>query len=158
MNPFRPIRDPEAVVEIDFPWKSPPLSLNKRLHWSVESKHKQAIRETIWFCLKERKVRRPAEHVEIGLNWIPSRKGDYDTDNPVPTLKVIVDALKPQADAYRDKRGRIVGGALGYGLILDDTPRETTRPEIAIHPSNGIGRCWVELRIWYPTPEGIPST
>lgn len=152
MNQHTPDRPHDTTFEIVLPYPSPPLSENKRMHWAAEAEIKRDVRQYVWAMCRKANLRRPAEHVSAQLNWRPARKTRADADNPTPTMKVVVDALAPQRDAYRDRRGKLHPGVVGYGLIVDDVPEYCSRPETIFHPKvdGQPARLWVELLIWYP--------
>ncbi len=84
-----------------FPWASPPLTSNQRMHWARKAKITAQVRDTAALACRRFG---PAERVEVSLSWIVRTKHRRDADNIVPTLKALCDGL---VDA---------------GIVPDDTP------------------------------------
>lgn len=73
-----------------FPWKSPPLSMNDRKHWRVKAKITAEIRAL---------MHAQARHIpdlgrcEVELVWVVADRRRRDADNVVPVLKALCDGL-----------------------------------------------------------------
>ena len=73
-----------------FPWTSPPLSLNQRMHHMVKAKITAELRA---------EMHAKARHIpdlgrcEVRLIWYVNTKTRRDDENPVPTLKALCDGL-----------------------------------------------------------------
>lgn len=100
---------------LHLPYLEPPLSANHRPgHWSVRHRlTKRVVEDTMWLV---RSVRVPAlAACSVQLHYRPTSNRRRDTDNLVPTLKPICDAL------------------VRAGVVVEDTPRFVRRPEPVIH-------------------------
>ena len=108
--------------DLDLGRQSPPLSLNKKMHWAKERKERLDLQADVAWLLKAHKV--PAmDHCWVWLEWFPAVVRRRDSDNPEPTRKACVDQL------------------VRSGLLEDDTSEFVTRPENVIHEARkGIGR------------------
>ncbi|CRY84281.1 crossover junction endodeoxyribonuclease RusA [Nocardia farcinica] len=143
-----------ALVRIDLPWTSPPLSMNDRGYTRGAAMAKAAktreIRETIIALATQAKLPRLVAHAAVQLHYQPRDNRRRDTDNLVATLKPIADALTV---SRASKRGTVPG----YGLVLDDTPQWMAKPEPLIHPAvkGEGGRMWIEIT--YSTTEEAAS-
>lgn len=86
-----------------FPWLSPPLSANQRLHWARRARLTADVRNATALLARQAGV--PAMgRCEVTLVWTVTDKRRRDTDNLYPTLKAACDGL---VDA---------------GIVPDDTP------------------------------------
>ena len=97
--------------ELDLPWKSPPLSLNQRMHWAVKARLTKDVR--LVGMVKARLVP-DLEKCSVELVWFVNTKHRRDTDNPVLTLKALCDGL---VDAE---------------VVPDDTPEYMTKLPVRI--------------------------
>lgn len=108
------------------PHTRPPLSLNDRLHWRVEARHKKELRLLV--ALRARMGGIPAvDRVAVELHWQPRDRRRRDADNPVPTTKACVDGL---VDA---------------GVVTDDDHTHVQHLGVVFHdpePGHG-GRLWL---------------
>lgn len=75
---------------INLPWKSPPLSLNQRMHWAGKSRLTKEVR--LIAKVKARHIP-DLEECTVELVWFVNTKHRRDTDNPVLTLKALCDGL-----------------------------------------------------------------
>lgn len=75
---------------INLPWKSPPLSLNQRMHWAVKSRLTKEVR--LIAKVKARGIP-DLERCSVELVWFVADRRRRDTDNPVLTLKALCDGL-----------------------------------------------------------------
>ena len=77
---------------LHLPWKSPPLSLNQRMHWAVKARLTKQVR-LVGFA-KARASKIPdLEKCSVELVWFVNTKHRRDTINPMLTLKALVDGL-----------------------------------------------------------------
>ena len=99
-----------------FPWPSPPLTMNQRLHWAAKAKLTAMVREAA--ALKLRGFP-PVHRVEVTLTWVVRTKHRRDAENPIPTLKALCD------------------GIVDAGVVLDDVPELMTKhmPVIRYDPT-----------------------
>lgn len=118
------------------PWGSPPLSLNKRLHWAREAR----LKKDIGLLVKSRALRGhipPSDHIDVWLRWQPKTKRRRDGDNVYPTIKAAVDGL------------------VAAGIVPDDHTGHVTHRPLEILPrekGQTISRLWLCIHI--PTEEG----
>ena len=75
---------------LHLPWKSPPLSLNQRMHWAVKARLTKEVR--LIAKLKARHIP-DLEKCSVELVWYVNTKHRRDTINPMLTLKALVDGL-----------------------------------------------------------------
>ena len=75
---------------LHLPWKSPPLTLNQRMHWAVKSRLTKEVR--LIAKLKARHIP-DLEKCSVELVWYVNTKHRRDTINPMLTLKALVDGL-----------------------------------------------------------------
>jgi len=76
--------------EIPLPYKSPPLSLNDRMHWAQKARITKELRTLAY--VHARKIPDLVRcHVE--LVWYVNDRRRRDSDNPFPTLKALADGL-----------------------------------------------------------------
>lgn len=95
---------------IALPWRSPPLSLNDRMHWRPKfEKTKRVQGEARWAirtALGRRSVRLAA--AEVVLHWrVPDWRA-RDLDNLSATLKPAIDALVDEAVLPGDDWRRVL--------------------------------------------------
>lgn len=87
--------------DLEFPWPSPPLTANQRLHWA----RKAQITAEVRLMVERAALRIPyLGRCDVSLTWIVANKRRRDVDNIVPTYKVACDAL------------------VLAGIVSDDTP------------------------------------
>ncbi|MBH0778800.1 hypothetical protein [Nocardia bovistercoris] len=141
--------NPRAVLPL--PYTRPPLHANKtaasREAKLGEARIRRDIRAKVVAAATLAHLPRGVDHVVVELHWQPEFQRARDTDNLMPTLKPIADALTPTKPGRKLRRGGRGPDILGYGMVRDDTPRWMTKPEAVIHdPVPGEpGRVWVEL-------------
>ena len=113
------------MIVLEFPYTSPPLTANQRLHWRKKATITRDVRE-LTGLLANRVSRMSACTVE--LVWFVNTKHRRDVDNVTPTLKAMCDGL---VDA---------------NVVTDDTPdlMKKLMPEI-VYEKGCIAR--MELRI-----------
>lgn len=76
--------------QFDFAWKSPPLTLNQRLHRMQAAKITADLR-----AMMHAKARHmpTLTRCEVELVWFVNTRTRRDDENPVPTLKALCDGL-----------------------------------------------------------------
>lgn len=79
--------------ELLLPYPSPPLSLNKRMHWRVENSWKKQLHNDVLVLCLLNHLPKDQARARVTLVWHPHDKRRRDTDNPVPTLKALIDGL-----------------------------------------------------------------
>lgn len=87
---------------LPLPYSSPPLSLNLRMHPAKERAAKRQLKADAHYLAHYRKVTRGCEAIFVTFVWVPKTKRTRDTDNPVPTIKALIDGL------------------VQYGVVVDD--------------------------------------
>jgi hypothetical protein len=107
---------------VPLPYDRPPLSMNKRLHHMAEYRVREQIRTDVLALARFYKLPKGLERVHVVLHWSPIVRRTRDTDNPGPTVKAILDALKPGTPKKP-----------GHGLVPDDDS-EHVSSEVVIHP------------------------
>lgn len=103
------------------PYRTPPLSLNKRMHWRTEHRIKGQIHDAVVTLCRAQRVPKGLDRVEVQLIYVPRDKRRRDTDNMQPVVKAVCDAVA----GGHPKRP-------GYGVVVDDTPEFMARPEPVI--------------------------
>lgn len=96
---------------LQLPWKSPPLTLNQRMHWAVKARLTKEVR--LIAKVKARGIP-DIERCSVELVWFVTDKRRRDADNPVLTLKALCDGL---VDAE---------------IVPDDTPEYMTKLPVRI--------------------------
>lgn len=120
---------------LDLPYSSPPLSLNRRLHWAVEQRiRKQLIHDVTWLA-RARRVPTGLERIIVTLHWRPGVVRRRDTDNPAPTIKAAIDAL------------------VTLGVVVDDDSAHVWSGCV-VHPVGKPARLWLTITelVERPTP------
>lgn len=77
---------------LDLPWTTPPLTLNKTLHYRRKAQVVREVRKTAYTLaasLNIPEMDRPTVH----LVWLVTTRHKRDSDNIVPTLKALCDGL-----------------------------------------------------------------
>lgn len=74
-------------------YKSPPLSLNKKMHWRVEQSWVKQLHHDVIILAMFNKLPKDQARAHVTLVWHPSTRRRRDTDNPTPTLKACIDGL-----------------------------------------------------------------
>lgn len=112
---------------LELPWRAPPLSLNHRHNPWEKAALTRELRKAAWARARQAKIGRH-EHVAVTLHWRPGRRGTYDEDNPMPTLKACADGI---VDAG----------------VVDDDDRTRMAKDVEIHdPVRGQpGRLWLTV-------------
>lgn len=130
-------------------YPKPPLSMNDRMHWRVETDIKQALRTQVVSHCQRARIPKGARHVQVQLMYRPPTRNAPDPDNLAKTTKTIADALQPTRPAYFDRKGKARPAVLGYGLIPNDDAKHCARPEAILLPSEGRNRTgwWVTLTV-----------
>lgn len=74
------------------PYRSPPLSLNQRMHYMAEKRVKDDLKKTAWTLAKHHKLPR-LRAITAELRWLKPDNRRADPDNMAPTLKPLLDGL-----------------------------------------------------------------
>lgn len=116
------------MTRIDLPWRTPPLSLNQRLHWAAKARLSRTVRDITHMRAKADKVPAFDVPVIVTLNYRQKVQRPIDSDNLYATVKPCLDGLR---DA---------------GVLRDDTSAHVT-PLVAIHhPVPGHpGALWLTI-------------
>lgn len=77
---------------IRLPYQTPPLSLNRRLHWAREAATKQQLKFASYALARNERIPKLDKAI-VTLHWVPKDNRRRDTDNPAPTLKSLIDGL-----------------------------------------------------------------
>lgn len=113
---------------LELPYRTPPLSLNDRHHWSVAARKKAEVREATFWLAKAQKIpvlQRPT----VVLHYSPRNRGRRDAVNLTATSKPAIDGL---VDA---------------GVLPDDTPEFVDELMPIIDTHNGVrGRLYLVIR------------
>lgn len=75
---------------LHLPWKTPPLTLNQRMHWAVKARLTKELR--LIAKVKARSIP-DLGRCTVELVWYVTDKRRRDADNPVLTLKALCDGL-----------------------------------------------------------------
>lgn len=81
-----------ARYELVMPWRTPPLSLNQRMHHYARARVVRDVRDTAGWLARAARIPR-AERVRVELRYTPRARRRRDADNLVALLKPLVDAL-----------------------------------------------------------------
>jgi hypothetical protein len=136
---------------VPLPYDRPPLSMNKRLHHMAEYRVREQIRTDVLALARFYKLPKGLDRVHVVLHWSPIVRRSRDTDNPAPTVKAIIDALKVGTPKKP-----------GYGLVPDDDS-EHVSSGVVIHPVRPFRGGWDdEPRMWleiatHPAPDRVLS-
>jgi hypothetical protein len=91
-------------VDILGGYHKPPLSLNKRMHWALQSRLRQQLFNDTLLSVRAAKLPRGLDRVSVEFHYVPATKRrQRDEDNLAPNLKACCDAL------------------VVYGLVPDDS-------------------------------------
>lgn len=120
-----------STYRIDLPYRTPPLSLNQRHHWSTKARLTRQCRHDAHLLAAFDELPRHCAHVTVALHYAPMMNYRLDADNIVATLKALCDGL------------------VDYGLTADDTPEYMTKLMPIIHPKSptGHGEVWLEIEV-----------
>ncbi len=119
----------EWVIEL--PWSTPPLSLNSRMHWRERAAITASLMDGTRWLLRREIMSHDLDRLDavtVWLEWIVPDRRARDTDNPMATTKVLVDALVRE------------------GVIADDTPQYVRREETVITYEKGVRRLVFHIR------------
>lgn len=82
------------LFDLTLPWPPSNLSPNKRQHWAQLAKAKKSYREQCWALAKNQGAHQiAAEHLEIGLEFVPPSRRKFDLDNLLARMKAGLDGL-----------------------------------------------------------------
>jgi crossover junction endodeoxyribonuclease RusA len=109
------------------PYDRPPLNLNDRKHWAQVAKVKRQLRADARNLALAARLPRRLARVHITLHWQPPDRRRRDTDNPIATLKPLIDGLRD------------------YGLVVDDDAQHVTL-EVTLEPPGKPARTWLTIR------------
>lgn len=101
---------------IEIPFKSPPLTLNQRMHWAMKARITKQLR--LLAKVGARHIP-DLEKCQVELVWYVNTRHRRDVDNPVPTLKALCDGL---VDAE---------------IVPDDTPEYMSKLPVRIEYRKG---------------------
>lgn len=116
------------MTRLDLPWRTPPLSMNQRLHWAAKARLSRTVRDVTHARAKAEEIPAFTVPVVVTLNYRQKVQRPIDKDNLYATVKPCLDGLR---DA---------------GVIADDTSAHVT-PLVAIHhPVPGHpGALWLTI-------------
>jgi|SRR5215471_5315460 len=112
--------------KVPLPYASPPLSLNDRLHPMVKHRWTKKLRGDAHVLALGYRLPRGLARVHVVLHWAPPDSRRRDTDNPVATLKPIIDGLRD------------------YGLVHDDDAPHVSS-ECVIEAPTRPGTTWLTI-------------
>jgi hypothetical protein len=118
-NPVGTATHPDADTWVlRLPWPKPPITLNTHWRaWQARWRAEQTIAATS--ALLAAHARIPAcQRIHVQLVWVPRLNRTRDEDNPIATLKPLIDGLKKA------------------GVVPDDNPKHVTWDRPRIEPAN----------------------
>jgi crossover junction endodeoxyribonuclease RusA len=74
------------------PWRTPPLTLNQRLHHMAEYRLKQQVKQAVILLARQQKIPHLAA-ISAELRWLKADNRKADSDNIAATLKPALDGL-----------------------------------------------------------------
>jgi crossover junction endodeoxyribonuclease RusA len=78
--------------ELVFPWPTPPLSANHRMHWSRRAALTKQIRSTTYLLAMHEHIPSMGR-VSVELEWFVKDRRRRDSDNTYPTFKACCDGI-----------------------------------------------------------------
>lgn len=116
------------MMTLALPWRTPPLSLNDRLHWAAKARLSRTVRASV--CLLAKTGSLPSYNVSVvvTLHYRQKVRRPIDADNLYATVKPCLDGLR---DA---------------GVLRDDTTAHVT-PLIEVHEAipGEPGALWLTI-------------
>jgi crossover junction endodeoxyribonuclease RusA len=114
---------------VDLPYRTPPLSLNHRLHRMAEYRIKKQLKDDAIKLARYNHlpVALPSAHIQ--LNYRPPTAGRHDEDNLMATLKPLIDGL------------------VSYGLVLDDRSEVVSADCKIVRPAQRPGTMWLTITL-----------
>lgn len=121
------VAPPIPLTVYRLPWRTPPLSLNDRLHWRAKAARVQTIRNAAALAVRSHQQ---ANRIRVTLHYFPKDGRRRDADNLVATLKPLCD------------------GIVDAGVVPDDDPAHMMKamPVIgAPDPRDPHMELWIEV-------------
>lgn len=117
------------VFEIEFSFQRPPLSANRRGHWSKWAPVIAEVRQETAWRVKAAKIP-SAHHITVRLHYAPGHRRKLDAPNLTGTSKPAID------------------GIVDAGIVVDDSDEYVTElmPQIHRPPVPGP-RCWLTIEV-----------
>lgn len=117
------------VYEIEFSFPRPPLSANRRGHWSKWAPTIAAVREEAAWLVRKAKIP-AAHHATVQLHYAPGHRRKLDAPNLTGTSKPAID------------------GIVDAGVVQDDSDGYVTELMPKIHrPPEPGPRCWMTIEV-----------
>lgn len=109
------------------PWRTPPLTLNRRLHHMAEHRIRQQVKHAATVLARVQRI--PRLHaITAELVWLKADNRTADSDNIAPTLKPALDGLKAAGVLLDDNSDH----------VLRTSTRVVLRRDRADHPGGHV--------------------
>lgn len=82
------------MINLLLPYRSMPLSLNRKVHWSTQQRITKQIHRDVLLLCHSCKVEPIGVPVTVELQWNVWDRRVRDTDNAAPTIKALIDGLR----------------------------------------------------------------
>jgi hypothetical protein len=119
---------------LGLPYTRPPLSANRRQHWSPAHRDFREVRDDLFYLGKRWAA--AANLVGVGradvtLIWYPGTNRRADSDNLAPTLKPILDGLV-RAGVWADDASRFIRRTATEVCTRNDDPDHRSDPRLVL--------------------------
>jgi hypothetical protein len=118
------------------PYERPPLSANRRKHWSPAHREYRETKNDLYYLGKHWQQQHglkiaPGTRVDVLLRWFPGSNRVADSDNQTDSLKPILDGLT-LAGVWPDDNARHVRIAAAEVVPRSHDPEDRSRPTVIL--------------------------
>ena len=103
---------------VRLPYRTPPLTLNTRTHWSDRYRIEQRIHRDMITLARANQLPTGLTKIRVQLGYTPRDNRRRDNDNLTATAKPLYDALTKPNKVNKT----------GHGMVPDDTPEYMEKP------------------------------
>jgi crossover junction endodeoxyribonuclease RusA len=120
------------VITVPLPYRTPPLTMNGRMHWAVKGRVTKQVRQDAWTLARALKIP-PMGAVITELVWFKGDNRRADAVNIAATLKPLEDGLVDAGVLPDDSADRVLSSRTAVVLKRDDPqPDHGPRMELRI--------------------------
>ena len=120
------------MITVPLPYRTPPLTMNGRMHWAVKGRVTKQVRQDAWTLARALKIR-PMGAVITELVWFKGDNRRADAVNIAATLKPLEDGLVDAGVLPDDSADRVLSSRTSVILKRDDPyPERGPRMELRI--------------------------
>jgi hypothetical protein len=124
---------------LPLPYVRPPLSANKRKHWSPAHKEYRAVLDDVIYLARHWRRTPPAGlspllgvgRADVELVWYPGSDRRADSDNISDTLKPVLDGLV-KGGVWPDDNWRYVRRTSSIVIPRSEDPRDLATPRVIL--------------------------